>query len=359
MNRFSISERQIESSPVRTIGFVVYPDVEVIDVVGPMEVFVFANRALQQEGLISDPVYQVKLLGNNDQSITTLSGLQIGPVTCYETFKDPLDTLIVPGGSDPEVASNNLDLVNWIRIRSKAVRRVASVCNGAFILAQAGLFKGRRATTHWNYASRFRKKFPTVELDPDRIFIQDGSVWSSGGITSGIDLALAMLEDDWGHKLALYVARYLVLFVKRQGSQSQHSDYLRSDALTRRDITELKAWIMENTHEDLRVEVLAERMAMSPRNFARIFHTETGVSPAKFVEMVRTDLARHYLESTRLSIEVIAENVGFKNTETMRRTFIRHIGISPAAYRIRFDNLNKGPEARFKKVVKYLVPQLF
>ena len=339
MNRFSITSQQLENTPVRVIGIIAYPGVEVMDIVGPMEVFTFANDGLRSEGLVSNPVYQVKILSKDKKPITTLSGLQIVPMERYETYDKPIDTLIIPGSYHPELLAQNANLINWIRAHTNDIRRVTSVCTGTFALAEAGLFDGRRATTHWAYSSEFEKTYPSVKLEQDRIFVQDGPVWSSGGITSGIDLALAMLEDDWGHKLALYVARFLVVFLKRQGGQSQYSEYLRTDAVSRQDIRELQAWIMENPHKDLRVEVLAERMAMSPRNFARIFLIETGITPAKYVEMVRTDLARHYLESTRLNIAIVSEKAGFKDTETMRKTFLRHVGINPIDYRTRFGSI--------------------
>ena len=339
MNRFSLSKQQVQNSPSRVIAIVAYPGVEILDVIGPMDVFFYANAGLRRAGLTADPVYRLKVLAREERPITTLSNLQISPVTCYETFDEPLDTLIIPGGMDPEGLAKDTHLIEWIRTRCQDVRRIASVCNGAFALAESGLFNGRKATTHWDFSSRFRDKYPSVDLEPDRIFVHDGPVWSSGGITSGIDLALAMVEDDWGHKLALRVARYLVVFLKRQGGQSQYSDYLKTDAASRRDFRDLQAWIIENVQEDLRVEVLAARMAMSPRNFARTFLAETGVTPAKYVEMVRTDLARHFLESTRLNVSVIAEKAGFKDTETMRKTFVRHVGISPIDYRARFGSI--------------------
>ncbi len=342
MNQFSITKQQIESSPIRLIGIVVYPEVEVIDVVGPMEVFAFANIALQQEGLTSKSVYQIEVLAKENKPITTLSGLKIVPTNAYGMFSDRLDTLIVPGGGAHAAAKDGV-LVEWIQNHSQTVRRLASVCTGAFVLAKGGLLDGRRATTHWAWTGQFKDEYPSVRLEPDRIFVCDEAIWSSGGITSGIDLALAMVEEDWGHKLALHIARYLVVFLKRPGGQSQFSSYLATEAANRRDFRELQAWIMENPAADLRVEILAKRVNMSPRNFARNFLLETGVTPAKYIEMVRTDLARHYLETTELQISEIAQKAGFKDAETMRRTFIRHIGVNPVDYRARFGRNNDTP----------------
>ena len=336
MNRFSITQQQIDNSPVRSIAIVTYPGVEAIDLIGPMEVFTFANVGLRWEGLTTEPVYQIEVTAKDDNPVTTLSGLQIIPTTSYRKVVDRLDTLIVPGGVDPDVAAKDAELVEWICTHSKKVRRLASVCNGVFVLAKCGLLEGHRVTTHWDWTSKFRHQYPSVQLEPDRIFVRDGSIWSSGGITSGIDLALAMVEEDWGHSLALFIARYLVVFLKRPGGQSQYSAYLMADAANRRDFRGLQAWIMDNPGTDLRVDVLAKRVEMSPRNFARTFLLETGVTPAKYVEMVRTDLARHYLEKTEIQVTVVAQKAGFKDTETMRRTFSRHIGINPVDYRARF-----------------------
>jgi len=241
VNQFSITKQQIDNSPVRSIAIVAYPGVEAIDLIGPMEVFNFANLGLQSEGLTSKPVYQIEVLAKDENPITTLSGLQIVPTNCYGKVLDHLDTLIVPGGADPEVAVKDAELVEWIYNHSKKVRRLASVCTGAFMVAKSGLLDGRRVTTHWDFSSKFRVQYPSVQLDPDRIFVRDGPIWSSGGITSGIDLALAMVEEDWGHSLALFIARYLVVFLKRPGGQSQFSAYLKTDAASRQDIRGLQA----------------------------------------------------------------------------------------------------------------------
>jgi transcriptional regulator GlxA family with amidase domain len=215
------------------------------------------------------------------------------------------------------------------------VRRLASVCTGAFLLAKSGLLDGRRATSHWDYCDWLARDYPSVNVEPDRIFVRDGSISTSGGVTSGIDMVLSMVEEDWGSEVALLVARYLVVFLKRPGGQSQFSAYLTSEA-TRPELKELQAWIILNLNSDLRVEALAERMCMSPRNFARFFLTETGMTPAKFVEMARIDAARHYLGSTQQTLEVVADKSGFGDPERMRRAFIRQLGVNPQSYRERF-----------------------
>ena len=217
------------------------------------------------------------------------------------------------------------------------VRRLASVCSGAFLLAESGLLEGRHATTHWYFCNRLARDYPSVTVEPNKIFVRDDFIYTSGGITSGIDLALAMVEEDWGRELALFVARFLVVFLKRPGGQSQFSTYLTNEAIDRHDLRNLQIWILEHPTEDLRVDVLAKRMSMSPRNFARIFLAETGTTTAKYVEMVRIDTARYYLVSTNLPIGSITEKSGFRDSETMRRAFIRKLGVNPRSYRARFS----------------------
>jgi transcriptional regulator GlxA family with amidase domain len=214
---------------------------------------------------------------------------------------------------------------------------MVSICTGSFALAESGLLNGLRATTHWDFCQQFILDYPQVNLEPDQIFVRDGQVFTSGGITSGIDLALALLEDDWGHEVALFVARYMVVFLKRPGGQSQFSNYLTTEAATRPDLRNLQSWIMQNLTQDLRVEVLAERMCMSSRNFARLFLAETGVTPAKYVEMARIGAARHYLETSTFSIDEIAQKTGFSEAERMRRAFLRELGVNPKNYRDRFN----------------------
>ncbi|MBS1213175.1 MAG: AraC family transcriptional regulator, partial [Proteobacteria bacterium] len=228
------------------------------------------------------------------------------------------------------------DLQDWVRAMSTRVRRLVSVCTGACLLAKAGLLDGRRATTHWAFCDRLAADYPKVRVEPDRIFIRDDPISTSGGVTSGIDLALSLVEEDWGQEQALGVARYLVMFLKRPGGQSQFSGYLVSEATKNQDLRKLQMWIMEHPSEDLHVEALAARMAMSARNFARVFQAETGMTPAKFVEKARIDAARHLLGVTDHRIDNVAVMAGFGDPERMRRAFIRHLGVNPQDYRARF-----------------------
>ncbi len=323
--------------PTRSIGIVVFPGAEVLDITGPYEVFSFANLILQKEGISQKAVYTITILAEQPGPITTMTGFQIIADQSFSKINNQIDTLLIPGG-DPKVLLANTQVVELINDMEPKVRRLVSVCTGAFLLAESGLLDGCRATTHWNYCAEFTEKYPQVNLEPDRIFIKDGNILTSGGITSGIDLALAMIEEDWGQKLALAVAQFLVVYLKRPGGQSQFSSYLTREASKQSGLRDLQSWVMQNPKEDLRVDILAERMAMSSRNFSRLFVSETGMTPAKFVEMSRIDAARNLLELTKFSIDSIAESSGFKDSENMRRAFLRQLGVNPREYRKRFGN---------------------
>jgi len=330
-----IQSPQVRVAKIRPVSFVTYPGVEIIDLTGPMEVFAFANNALQRSGICSEPAYPMQVLAAKPGPVMSSCGLQIIADKAYSDVQDGIDTLLIAG--TPEVSCLLCDpaLQDWVRTMAPKVRRLASVCTGAFLLAESGLLDGRRATSHWDYCDWLARDYPSVNVEPDRIFVRDGFISTSGGITSGIDMALSMVEEDWGSELALLVARYLVVFLKRPGGQSQFSAYLTSEA-TRPELKDLQAWIILHLTDDLRVEALAERMCMSPRNFARFFLTETGMTPAKFVEMARIDAARHYLGSTQQTLEVVADKSGFGDPERMRRAFIRQLGVNPQSYRERF-----------------------
>lgn len=340
-------DTSIYQSSVRRIGILIYSGADILDIAGPSEVFSFANLMLILQGATKEPAYVIDILAEQAGVVTTLMGLQIVATHAYKEVNHEFDTLFIAGGfvpeglfpdievGDPSVFKNP-DLIDWIRTMSTRVRRLASVCTGAFALAESGILNGLRATTHWDFCQRFMQDYPDIKVEPNQIFIQEGNIFTSGGITSGIDLALAMLEDDWGHDIALAVARYIVVFLKRPGGQSQFSNYLTTEAANRPDLRALQMWIMAHPTEDHRVENLAARLFMSPRNFARLFLAETGMTPAKYVEMSRIDAARHYLETSELSIEAIAEKSGFYDTERMRRSFIRQLGVNPKNYRDRF-----------------------
>ena len=337
MATFSFSKPESFQFQARNIGIVIFPGAQILDITGPFEVFSLASMALQWEGITQETIYSIKLLAESPGPIITMSGLQVVADAAYDDAELNFDTLLISGGCITHVLSDT-KLIDWINSMPTKVNRLASVCTGTFLLAEAGLLAGRKATTHWNYCQQLAKQYPLTQVEADHIYIRDGHIFTSGGITSGIDLALAMVEEDWGQELALYVARFLVMFLKRPGGQSQFSAYLTNEASHRSDIRELQGWIMTHCEDDLRVEVLAKRMAMSPRNFARLFLTETGMTPAKFVEMTRIDAARHLLETSKLCIDSIADKTGFKDQERMRRAFIRQLGVNPQNYRQRFSS---------------------
>src|SRR5574343_1976653 len=263
MTAFFFSKPESFKYQSRTVGIVVFPDVEILDITGPSEVFNFANLTLIKQGITQENIYTIKLLADRPGPVTTLSGLQIVAENVYDN-EAKFDTLFIPGGA-MEQALSNRQLIDWIKTMSIRVRRLVSVCTGAFLLAEAGLLEGRKATTHWHYCQQLSTEYPGVKVEQDYIFIKDGHIFTSGGITSGIDLALALLEEDWGRDLALYVARFLVVFLQRPGGQSQFSNYLITEASHRPDLRELQTWIINHPNQDLRVEALAKRMAMSPR----------------------------------------------------------------------------------------------
>jgi transcriptional regulator GlxA family with amidase domain len=247
-----------------------------------------------------------------------------------------IDTLIVAGGDGTRTVMADESFLGEIRRLAPTCRRVASVCSGAFVLAAAGLLDGRRATTHWQWCDVLAESFPNVVVEGDHIFVRDGEVWTSAGVTAGIDLALAMVEEDVGREVALAIARRLVVFLKRPGGQSQFSAQLSGQLAERRSLSELQAWIVDHVDEDLPVERLADRAAMSIRNFSRAFRREVGMTPARFVERARVDRARRLLEESSASVDEIARCCGFGTAETMRRTFLRGVRVTPSDYRRRF-----------------------
>ena len=263
------------------------------------------------------------------------AGLTISADGHYQSLRGAIDTLVVPGGSGPQSARSRA-LLNWLRREAKHARRVVSICTGAFLLARAGVLEGKHATTHWMFAEKLSSQHPRTLVEPDRIFVQDGRVYTSAGVTAGMDLALALVQEDLGSAVALEVARALVLFLRRPGGQTQFSTLLSLQASEHKPLVELTVWIAENLREDLSVESLAVRVAMSPRNFARVFAREFRITPARFVEELRLDACRRKLETTTNAIDEIAEAAGFASTEVMRRAFERCLGTSPRSYREHF-----------------------
>ena len=314
----------------RRIVIVAFEGVQALDITGPSEVFSLADRAS------ADPTYELELIAGDGAPIRTSSGIEITPRGSLGHATERIDTLVVPGGLGTRAATADEKLINWLRRAAGRSRRVTSVCTGAFLLARAGVLDGRRATTHWLACDALRRNYPSIAVEPDPIFVRDGNVYTSAGVTAGIDLALALVEEDLGSQMALAIARDLVLFIRRPGGQAQFSSGLAGQAASRPGIRELQDWIAEHLDADLSVPGLAERTFMSPRNFARVFAAEVGVTPAAYIEGVRVERARALLETTVLQLEEIAQRCGFGTVETMRRAFGRRLHVSPGEYRERF-----------------------
>jgi transcriptional regulator GlxA family with amidase domain len=320
----------------RQIVMVGYDDAQMLDITGPLEVFSRTSRWLIDEGFSVEPAYELILAAKRSGLLTMSSGLKLGADSSLDELSAPIDTLIVAGGRGAWPALRDRELIAFLQRTAPHVRRLCSVCTGAFILAEAGLLDGRAATTHWRACRELAERYPRVRVENDPIFVRDGNVFTSAGVTAGIDLALALVEEDYGRRVALAVARELVMFLRRPGGQSQFSVQLAAQAADRQPIRELQAWIADNPGADLAVANLARRAAMSARNFARVFARETGLTPADFVEQTRVEAARRRLEESNDSIEAIVAACGFGTRESMRRAFMRRMGVAPSTYRARF-----------------------
>ena len=317
----------------RRVVLVVFPDLQLLDLGGPLEVFAMADRFSDSE--VSE--YVTEVVSPDGGAIRASSGLEISANRAIGACRGPIDTLVVVGGRGVAQAIVDDRLVAWIRSAAQRSRRVTSVCSGAFLLARAGLLDGRSATTHWATCARLARLFPEVTVDPDPIFIRDGNVWTSAGVTAGMDLALALVEDDLGPERAREIARYLVLFVQRSGGQSQFSAQLAAQRPERDTLVQLASWIADHLGDDLSVPVMAARTSMSVRNFSRRFAQEFGSTPAAYVEAVRVEAGRRLLETTRRGLTDIARDCGFGTVETMYRSFQRTIRVTPGQYRQHFS----------------------
>ncbi|MGY2338217.1 GlxA family transcriptional regulator [Pseudomonas sp. SDO5532_S415] len=313
------------------IALLAFPRVQMLDIVGPADVFAEAARQLGKPR-----AYQVSVIGTETGPIKGTSGLRLALDGTIDTFKGSIDTLLIAGSPAVSEVAQNLQLQAWIRLQATKVRRIGSVCSGAFVLAAAGLLEGRHVTTHWNSSALLAKEFPETIVEPDSIFIRDGNVYTSAGVTAGMDLALAMVEEDHGRELALSIAREMVMYFKRPGGQSQFSAQLAAQTAERTVIRQIQGYIVDNLKADLSVPTLAERSGMSERNFARVFKAEGGFTPAEFVELARIDEARRLIEGADVSLKRLADQVGYANIDGFRRAFVRRLGISPSDYRKRF-----------------------
>ena len=329
----------MHSDNSRLIVVLAFERVQLLDVAGPVQAFASANE-LADNG--SRAPYRILVVSRGGGAVCTSAGLPLltRPIA-GALGKARIDTLIVPGGPGVHAALKDTRTVAWVRRQSAAARRVASVCTGAFLLAEAGLLSGRSATTHWRWCARLQQAYPDIQVEHDPIFIRQERIWTSAGVTAGIDLTLALIEDDLGRKLAMQVARNLVVFLNRPGGQSQFSAALEAQAAAAdgnapNHFAPLHGWIAENLSGDLRVERLAEQAGMSPRSFARVYAARMGVTPARMVEKIRVEAVRRRLEETDTPIKRIAAECGFGQEERLRRAFARQAGTTPAEYRARF-----------------------
>jgi transcriptional regulator GlxA family with amidase domain len=308
-----------------------FPDVQLLDVAGPLDVFAETSRQLRNRS-----AYSLRLMALDMAPVRASNGVRLLPDATLDRVIADVDTLLVAGNPFIVDYERNPVVVDWVRQVSMSARRTCSVCSGAFVLAHAGLLAGKRVTTHWNSVQRLAAQFPDVDVELDAIYVKDGSIYTSAGVTAGIDLALALVEEDFGRGVALKVTRELVMYLKRPGGQSQFSAPLSAQLAERSAIRDVQHWVLENLAKPLCVEQLAGRARMSVRNFTRNVKRETQTTPAEFVERVRIDTARRLMEETKQPMKRIAGVTGFGDANTLRRSFIRQLGVTPSDYRRRF-----------------------
>lgn len=313
----------------RLVAILAFPNMQVLDVAGPHEVFAVANQAARRQ------VYDVRVVGARSGPMASESGLAI-VATDWSSLRGPCDTIVVPGGPATRDAAATAAEVRWLARRAPSARRVATVCTGTFLAARAGLLNGKRVTTHWHWADRLQREHPELTVDADPIFINDGAVWTSAGVTAGIDLAIALVEDDLGPEVAQLIARSLVMFLRRPGGQSQFAAPTWVERATLPPVRTAQHLVDSAPGEDHRVPVLAARVGMSERHFTRVFAEQVGMPPARYVERVRVEAARRMLEADGVTTDAVAKACGFGTAETLRRTFHRRVGVAPDEYRRRF-----------------------
>lgn len=337
------TRQRAATTRTKTIVLLGAPRSQILDIAGPFQIFARAAELYVAAHPECSAPYRVILASTtSSESVTTNCGLALAGGVSFRDLKGPIDTLLVAGGTDVRQEQHDRDLIQWLRKVAPRVRRIGSVCTGAFLLGTAGLLEGKRAATHWKWARELAERFTDTTVDPDPIYICDGNTYTTAGVTAGMDLALALVEADLGSALALAVAREMVLYLHRAGGQSQFSAALALQASDRKQIADLRAWVLDNLQRDLRVETLAAQTGMSPRHFARVFHRDTGTTPGEFVERVRVEAARRRLEESGDKLEKVAGDCGFGSIQTLRRSFHRVLQISPVDYRQRFQERAAG-----------------
>lgn len=312
------------------VVILVPPEVQLLDVAGPMDVFCEANK------MTGDKVYEVRLVGMNPELSVAANGMRFLADYSINTLLPEIDTLLIAGSPYIQKYEHHELLLQWIKHHAPLARRIGSICTGAFLLANAGYLDGRQVTTHWNSTSRLAQNYPNIKVEPNRIYVKDQTIFTSAGVTASMDLALALVEEDLGRKLALKIAKHLILFLKRPGGQSQFSMQLAAQIANKEPIRELQEWILEHLSAHLSVDNLAEKAGMSPRNFARVFKHELGITPGDFVEIARVEAAQRLLEEGDTPLKKVASLCGFSDANSLRRAFFRRMNVTPHDYRQRF-----------------------
>lgn len=325
------------------IGILGYDQINAQDLAGPAETFAAAVR-VDRRGH-AQRCYEVVVMGASAAPFVAESGLVFVPATDL-AHTPALDTLIIPGGVGLRCADAGHPVDRWLRDQAPRIRRVASVCTGAYALARAGLLDGRRATTHWRYAQDLQARFPALRVDPDALFIKDGRFYTAAGVTAGIDLALALIEEDHGQQIALAVAREMVVYLKRSGGQDQYSEPLQFQTRAADSFQDLAHWMLSHLDADLSIESLAARANLGTRHFSRRFKAVFAQTPAEFVTAMRLNEARRRLTLPRCSVDRVARSVGFRSTQVFRRAFEKRFGLSPQAYRLRFGSAEAEADKR-------------
>jgi transcriptional regulator GlxA family with amidase domain len=326
----------------RRVGLIGFDGVMALDLVGPIDAF---TSAMIEEGDgVSRPCYETVIIGLDGKCFSSESGVLFKPHTTLRQAP-ALDTLIIPGGRGLRKPKTQAVVAEWVKSRAAKIRRIASVCTGVYGLAAAGLLEGRRVTTHWRHARDVAQRFPNLKVEPNIVHCRDGQFYTCAGVTSGIDLSLALIEEDHGPSVALAVARELVVYLKRDGGQEQYSEPLKFQTRAKDRFGDLAAWMQGHLEQDLSVENLAHRARLCPRHFSRRFKDAFGATPARFVEDLRLGQARERLCLPDQTVDSVARSVGFNSPDAFRRAFERRFGINPTAYRKRFDTrgLNRNP----------------
>lgn len=325
---------QSRTQEPKLVQMLIYPNAQSLDITGPLEVFDIANEQLPP-GTVG---YEIELIAQETGPIRMSSGIRICADKSLDELTRHAHTLMIAGGDGTRQMVYEQSVLAWLTEAATKVERIASVCSGTFLLAQAGLLDGKKATTHWQVSELLDQLYPSVTVVADSIYHRDGNVYTSAGITAGMDLALALVEEDFGRDVAMKVAKQLVLFLKRPGGQSQFSNQLAMQFQLSGPLESLAEWLLDNIEQPVSVTDMAQQVAMSPRNFARVFQRETGTTPAKFVEGLRVERAQQLLEASNLGLEQVAERCGFGSAERMRRSFVKTLNVLPIDYKRRFGS---------------------